>query len=64
MVISLKNCLESAEIISVLKCFAYFMLKAVLPIAVGPTMAIKNLVMVQFITIFMAKFNFVLIYFG
>jgi len=39
--ISLKNCLESAEIISVLKCCANFMLKAVLPIAVGPTIEIS-----------------------
>jgi len=39
--ISLKNCLESAEIISVLKCLASLILKAVLPMAVGPTMEIK-----------------------
>jgi len=43
MDISLKNCLESAEIISVLKNLASDMLNAVFPIAVGPTIEIRYL---------------------
>jgi hypothetical protein len=50
--ISLKNCLESAEIISVLKCCASLMLSAVLPIAVGPTIAIRYFVFASMVLIF------------
>ncbi len=41
MVISLKNCRLSQEIISQRKCFAKVILKAVFPIAVGPIMVIR-----------------------
>jgi len=41
--ISLKNCRESAEMISVFRCCATCMARAVLPTAVGPTIEINVL---------------------
>src|SRR5690606_24098078 len=41
--ISLKNCRESAEMISVWKCWANWMARAVFPMAVGPTTAMSIL---------------------
>lgn len=52
MCISLKNCRESQEMISVLSFWAIFIPKAVLPMAVGPSITQSVLVFVELIELF------------
>jgi hypothetical protein len=47
--ISLKNCLESAETISVRNSFARRMARSVLPAAVGPATTIKVLMIENYL---------------
>jgi len=56
---SLKNWRESAEIISVSKCCASFILSAVFPMAVGPTIEMRYfaVVLIRFLFFGLSKID-------